>query len=152
MRALFLLGRLVVGGCGIQSGLTRILRATPTGPSESAGDPAVRPRAACVTGALLLAGGLSVIGGVKPRAGLGALVVFLIPTALHTHRFWGEADPRRRTGEMVRFAKNVALAGAALALMQVAEPWPASLDARRAGSDEEMFVRIGGRTLRALPK
>jgi hypothetical protein len=30
------------------------------------------------------------------------------------------------------------------------EPWPASVDAARA-EDEEMFVRLGGRDLRALP-
>jgi hypothetical protein len=51
--------------------------------------------------------------------------------------------------EMTQFLKNLALTGAALALMGVAEPWPASIDAAR--QDEEMFVRLGGRDLRSLP-
>jgi hypothetical protein len=52
-------------------------------------------------------------------------------------------------GQTVNFAKNVALIGAALALMQIDEPWPASIDSAR--TEEEMFVHLGGRDLRALP-
>jgi hypothetical protein len=65
------------------------------------------------------------------------------------HRFWEVDDPQRRTIEMTQFAKNVALIGAALALLQLDEPWPASIDSTRV--DEEMFVRLGGRELRGLP-
>jgi hypothetical protein len=35
-------------------------------------------------------------------------------------------------------------------MMQIEQPWPISVDERRADS-EEMFVRLGGRELRALP-
>jgi hypothetical protein len=52
-------------------------------------------------------------------------------------------------GEMINFTKNLALVGAALALMQIPEPWPVSIDAAR--REEEMYVRLGGRDLRALP-
>jgi len=34
--------------------------------------------------------------------------------------------------------------------MQIEEPWPASLDSAFA-ADEEMYIRLGGRDLRALP-
>jgi hypothetical protein len=40
--------------------------------------------------------------------------------------------------------------GAALALMQIDEPWPISVD-ESCADGEEMFVRLGGRELRALP-
>ena len=50
---------------------------------------------------------------------------------------------------MTNFLKNMALVGAALALMEIREPWPVSVDAARA--DEEMFIRLGGRDLHALP-
>ena len=46
--------------------------------------------------------------------------------------------------------KNMALVGAALSMMQIDEPWPASIDAARA-ADEEMYVRLGGRDFRSLP-
>jgi uncharacterized membrane protein YphA (DoxX/SURF4 family) len=99
---------------------------------------------------MLLAGGLSIIAGLKPRQGLALIIGFLVPVSLQMHRFWDEQDPQQRQAEMIQFMKNMALVGAALALMQVDEPWPASVDAARA-DDEEMFVRLGGRDLRALP-
>jgi hypothetical protein len=45
------------------------------------------------------------------------------------HDFWRIEDPNQRMNDMVNFAKNMALLGAALALMGVEEPWPASLPA-----------------------
>jgi uncharacterized membrane protein YphA (DoxX/SURF4 family) len=102
------------------------------------------------TGGMLLAGGISVIAGLKPRQGLFALVAFLVPTTLQMHRFWEVDDPNQRMLEMTQFAKNMALVGAALALMQIPEPWPASIDSLR-NDDEEMFVHLGGKDLRALP-
>jgi len=39
-------------------------------------------------GALVVAGGLSVMTGIRPRQALGVLVAFLIPESLETHRFW----------------------------------------------------------------
>jgi hypothetical protein len=42
------------------------------------------------------------------------------------HDFWGIEDPNQRVNEMVNFTKNMALLGAALALMGVEETWPAS--------------------------
>jgi hypothetical protein len=50
---------------------------------------------------------------------------------------------------MTNFLKNMALVGAALALMEIRVPWPVSVDGARA--DVEMFIRLGGRDLHALP-
>ncbi len=36
-------------------------------------------------------------------------------------------DPQQRQNEMVNFMKNMAMLGAAMALMAVEEPWPASV-------------------------
>jgi uncharacterized membrane protein YphA (DoxX/SURF4 family) len=110
----------------------------------------VAPTAAVqASGALLLAGGLSVLAGIKPRQGLAALIACLVPLTVQMHRFWDVEDPQQRAMEMTNFAKNMALVGAALALLQVREPWPASVDSAR--RDEEMYVRLGGRDLRRLP-
>jgi putative oxidoreductase len=149
MRALFLLGRALFGGFFVYNGLNHLMRADSMSQyASSKGVPA--PEAAVrSTGGMLMAGGISVIAGLKPRQGLATLVAFLVPTTLQMHRFWEVEDPNQRMLEMTQFAKNVALIGAALALMQLEPPWPASVDNAR--TEEEMFVRIGGRDLRALP-
>jgi putative oxidoreductase len=150
MRSLFLIGRALFGGFFIYSGINHLKHsAVMEGYAASKG---VRAPAAAVNGtaAVLLAGGASVVAGMKPRQGLAALVAFLVPTTLQMHRFWEQEDPQQRMAEMVNFTKNMALIGAALALMQVNEPWPASVDELRA-PDEDMYVRLGGRDLRGLP-
>src|SRR5206468_12454295 len=102
------------------------------------------------SGAMILTGGLSVVAGVKPRQGLALIIGFLVPVSLQMHRFWEVEDPAQRMSEMINFTKNMALVGAALALMQIEEPWPIGVDeARRA--NEDMYIHLGGRDLRALP-
>jgi len=149
MRALFVLGRAIFGGFFAYSGIKHFLQVENM--RQYAGSKGVPAPDAAVraTGAMLVAGGVSVIVGMKPREGLATLIAFLVPTTLQMHQFWKEQDPDRRMIEMTNFAKNMALAGAALALMQIGEPWPASVDRLR--TEEEMFVRLGGRDLRSLP-
>ena len=149
MRALFIVGRALFGGFFAYNGINHLMKIQSMRQyAASKGVP--QPDAAVrATGAMLVAGGASVIAGLKPREGLATLVAFLIPTTLQMHRFWEIEDPAKRQTEMVNFAKNVALIGAALALMQVRQPWPASIESAR--REEEMFVRLGGRDLRALP-
>jgi uncharacterized membrane protein YphA (DoxX/SURF4 family) len=67
-------------------------------------------------GVLLIAGGLSILLGMWPDLGALLLVIFLVPTAVLMHNFWTETDPQARAMEMNQFAKDVALAGAALML------------------------------------
>ena len=150
MRALHLLGRTIFGGYFLYSGIHHFQRTEMM--AQYAGAKGVqRPEEAVrATGAMLVAGGLSVLAGVKPRQGLATLIAFLVPVTLQMHRFWEVQDPQARQSEVINFGKNLALVGAALAMMQIPEPWPASIDALRAG-DEEMFVRLGGRDLRSLP-
>ncbi|HYM23905.1 MAG TPA: hypothetical protein VEU08_11865, partial [Vicinamibacterales bacterium] len=120
--------------------------------SQHAASKGVAAPDAAVTaaGALLTAGGLSILAGIRPRRGLAAIVGFLVPVTLQMHRFWQETDPARRMNETINFAKNAALVGAALTMMQIDEPWPISVDEARADR-EEMFIRLGGRDLRTLP-
>jgi hypothetical protein len=70
------------------------------------------------------------------------------------HRFWEAQDPMARQGEFVNFTKNIALAGAALALMDVPQPWPASLAGRHTQTlnrTRTTYPLISPRELRALP-
>jgi uncharacterized membrane protein YphA (DoxX/SURF4 family) len=59
--------------------------------------------------------------------GAAALVGFLAGVTPIMHDFWNLEDPEKRQGEMINFMKNVALLGGALALMEVEEPWSASV-------------------------
>jgi putative oxidoreductase len=149
MRALHVLGRTIFGGYFLYNGFNHFKQRQMM--SQYAALKGVRSPEVAVqaSGALLLAGGLSVLTGVKPRRGLVALIAFLVPVSLQMHRFWEIDDPQQRMGEMVNFTKNMALVGAALTMMQIREPWPASVDSAR--REEEMYVRLGGRDLRALP-
>jgi uncharacterized membrane protein YphA (DoxX/SURF4 family) len=150
MRALFMLGRGIFGGFFAYNGINQLQHQKEMSQyAASKGVPAAEA-AIPATAALLLGGGLSIMAGMKPKQGLAAIVGFLIPVTLQMHRFWEVRDPEQRMNEMIHFSKNMALVGAALMMLQIPEPWPASVDAARA-ADEEMFIRLGGRDLRSLP-
>jgi putative oxidoreductase len=150
MRSLYVLGRGIFGGYFLYNGINHFLNERMMSTYAASKGVSAPDAAVTSSGALLAAGGLSVLAGVKPKQGLAAIIGFLIPVTLQMHRFWEESDPGRRMNETVNFGKNVALIGAALTMLQIAEPWPISLDEARR-DDEEMFIRLGGRDLRALP-
>jgi putative oxidoreductase len=150
MRTFFVLGRTIFGGFFAYSGVNHLQHAENMGQYAAAKGVPAPEQTVQATGALLLAGGISVMTGFKPRQGLTALIAFLVPVSFKMHRFWEETDAQKRQDEMVHFMKNMALVGAALAMMQIDEPWPASIDAAFA-ADEEMYIRLGDRDLRSLP-
>ena len=78
------------------------------------------------TGAVLIAGGTSVLLGLKPKLGAAAIVGFLAGVSPIMHDFWNE-DAEQRMNDMINFTMNLALVGGATALMAVEEPWPASI-------------------------
>lgn len=80
-----------------------------------------------LTGLMLLAGGLSVLLGYYARLGAALLAMFLIPTAVLMHRFWGLENPGLEAAQFAHFMKNMALAGAALLMIQTGSG-PGSLD------------------------
>ena len=149
MRPLFVLGRAMFGGFFLYNGINHLLHEKMMSQYAAAKGTPAPDAAVTASGAMLIAGGLSVLAGVKPRQGLAAIIGFLIPVSLQMHRFWEIDDPQTRMAETINFSKNMALVGAALTMLQIGEPWPVSIDSAR--RDEEMFVRLGGRDLRALP-
>jgi uncharacterized membrane protein YphA (DoxX/SURF4 family) len=76
---------------------------------------------------LLLLGGASILLGMKPKIGTAAVIAFLAAVSPMMHDFWTQKDPSQRQTDMIHFSKNMALLGAALALMGMEEPWPASV-------------------------
>ena len=84
---LFLLARVLFGGVLAFTGLNHFLDTeSMAGYAEFKGLPA--PRASVLlSGGLLIFGGLSLIAGVFPAVGAGALAVFLIASGLAMHNF-----------------------------------------------------------------
>jgi uncharacterized membrane protein YphA (DoxX/SURF4 family) len=124
---LLLVGRIVFGVFFVMSGINHFRNVKMmSGYAGSKGVPA--PALAVVgTGVILVAGGLSVVLGLLPVVGLVLLILFLVPTAFLMHDFWKVEDPMMRAAEQVNFLKNVALAGAAFALLYGAASWPLTL-------------------------
>src|SRR5690242_3199995 len=114
MRALFVIGRALFGGFFAYNGINHFLNLQSMSQYASAKGVPQPDAAVRATGAMLVAGGASILAGLKPRQGLAAIVGFLIPTTLQMHRFWEVDDPNQRLIEMTQFGKNVALIGAAL--------------------------------------
>ncbi len=67
-----------------------------------------------LTGAMLVAGGLSVLFGIFADAGALILFAFLVPTAFIMHPFWKAEDPQMQQMQMAQFMKNISLSGACL--------------------------------------
>lgn len=134
MKALFVAGRILFGGFFAINGLNHFFQlGFMAGFAQMKGVPSPA-FAVALTGVLLLAGGLSILFGAWPRVGVALLMVFLLPTSVIMHDFWSVPDPMLRTVEVTSFMKNMALAGAALMLLAVPEPWVGSFSKRRSGT------------------
>ncbi|HKW17629.1 MAG TPA: DoxX family protein [Terriglobales bacterium] len=127
MRAPFLLGRLLFGGYFVYAGINHFKQSREL--SQYAGSKKVpKPDLAVkATGTMLIVGGTSILLGIKPKLGILAVLGFLSGVSPIMHDFWNQEDQQQRMNDMINFTKNLALAGAATALMGVEEPWPASV-------------------------
>jgi putative oxidoreductase len=119
-----LLGRAIFGGYFLYSGIGHFLnRRMMTEYARAKGVPL--PAAAVVsTGLMLVAGGSSLIAGVKPKAGASLISTFLLGVSPQMHAFWKEQDQQARMQEMINFTKNMALVGGAMFAAAHPEPWP----------------------------
>ena len=112
-RILFILATLSAGVMGhlANSGMM-------AGYAQSKGVPAAR-FVVLVTGVQIVAGSLMVALGIWPDLGALLLALFLIPTAIIMHRFWGLEDQGQRMTEQTQFNKDLSLGGAALVMFAV---------------------------------
>jgi putative oxidoreductase len=85
-----------------------------------------------LSGALAIAGGLSILLGYRAKLGAWLIVLFLIPVTLMLHKFWTVSDPMMAQMQMILFMKNISMLGGALLITQFGAG-PFSLDARRSG-------------------
>ncbi len=126
MKALFLIGRSILGGFFLYSGINHFLHKegmTQYAASKNLPNPEL---AILASGAVLAAGGASLILGMKPKIGAVSIIGFLAAASPMFHDFWNVDDPQAKQQQMINFSKNMALLGAALALAGV-EEWPLSI-------------------------
>jgi putative oxidoreductase len=127
----FVIGRMMFGGFFIYNGINHFVHTRELAHYAGAKhvpEPDLAVRAA---GVAMLIGGTSVLLGLKPKVGAAAIIGFLATVSPTIHSFWADEDPGARQADMINFGKNLALLGAALALVGVEEPWPASLSRKK---------------------
>jgi len=119
------------GGFFLYNGINHLREAKSMAPyAGSKGVPS--PELAIKLSAIpLIAGGASILLGAKPKLGAMAILGFLAGVSPIMHDFWRNDDPNQKMNDMINFMKNMALAGGALALMGVDEPWEASVPTER---------------------
>ena len=127
MKAVFLIGRLMFGGFFLYNGINHLKERKSLAQYAQTKNVPLAEAAVAGTGVVLIAGGASILLGIKPRLGTAAIAGFLAGVSPVMHDFWRVNEPNQRMNEMINFSKNMALIGSALALMGVDEPWPASV-------------------------
>lgn len=127
MKLPFVIGRALFGGFFLYNGIHHLLRSDQLSQYAGAKHVPMPDVAVKASGVALIVGGASILLGVKPKYGAAAVIAFLAAASPSIHNFWTAEDPHERQNEMINFAKNMALAGGALALAGVEEPWPASV-------------------------
>jgi uncharacterized membrane protein YphA (DoxX/SURF4 family) len=127
MKAAFVIGRLIFGSFFLYNGINHLKQRKSLAQYADTKNVPLPDAAVTATGVVLLAGGASIVLGVKPKLGAAAIAGFLAGVSPVMHNFWSIQDPNQRMNEMINFSKNLALLGSALALMGVDEPCPASV-------------------------
>lgn len=121
--AALLAARAIYGGYFVYNGINHLVNRRMM--ADYARSKGVRAADATVvaSGLMIIAGGTSLVLGVRPKVGVGLISGFLLAVSPQIHAFWKEDDPQRRMAEMVNFTKNIALVGASLFAAALPEPW-----------------------------
>lgn len=117
MKAVYVMGRFLVGGYFLYSGINHFQHRKQMKQYASAKGVDQPDTAVLGTGALMVASGLSLMLGLKPALGAMGVVTFLAAVSPQMHDFWNVQQPEQRQNEMIHFSKNMALAAAALAFV-----------------------------------
>ena len=126
MKALFLIGRTMLGGFFIYNGVHHFQETKGMAQYAGAKNIPNPETAVLASGALMVAGGASMVLGLKPRWGALSIIGFLATASPLFHDFWNENDPQAKQQQMIHFSKNMAILGGALALAGI-EDWPLSI-------------------------
>src|SRR5438105_4291871 len=130
-----LLGRVVFSFFFIYSGFNHLTKLSTYAQYAGASGVPAPTLLTALSGLMLLAGGLSILLGVKVRWGSLLIALFLVSAAFTVHKFWGIADPMMANNQLAHFWKNIALTGACLMFYGLATlypgRWPYSIGAGR---------------------
>jgi len=119
-----LIGRVVFSFFFIYSGFNHLTKLSAYSQYAGASGVPAPTLATAVSGLMLLAGGLSILLGVKPSWGAILIALFLVPAAFTVHKFWGIADPMQAANQAAHFWKNITLTGACLMIYASATLYP----------------------------
>lgn len=145
MKTPFLIGRILFGGFFLYNGVHHLMERKNMATYTATKGVPLPELAVTATAVPLIAGGASLLLGLKPKWGALAVIGFLAGVSPIMHDFWRNEDPNERMNNIKSFMSNLALAGGALALMGVEEPWEASVKRPTLGQK----VRKIGRQLAA---
>jgi uncharacterized membrane protein YphA (DoxX/SURF4 family) len=117
MKAIYVLGRFLVGGFFLYNGINHFQHRQQL--TQYAGAKGIeQPQTAVLgSGALMVASGLSMMLGMKPALGALGALTFLAAVSPQMHDFWNVQDAGQRQSETINFSKNMALAAATLAFI-----------------------------------
>jgi putative oxidoreductase len=115
MDIVFLIGRILLAVPFVQSGV--MLHFSRQGVEYARAYNAPAPGLMVpLSGAAIVAGGLSVALGIWGDLGALVLAAFALAILPFMHAFWKEEDAQAQQMQMVNFVKNVSMAGGALIL------------------------------------
>jgi putative oxidoreductase len=127
MDTAFLIGRIIFGGYWLMAAINHFKNLNHMSEYAKAKGTPLPKLAVTGTGALLLAGGLSMLFGVFAPIGIALLIVFLLGVSVQVHSFWKVDDAQLKQIDVTNFTKNMALIGALLMFLLLPRPWPMSL-------------------------
>jgi putative oxidoreductase len=127
-REIWLLGRVVLGGLFLMSGIEKLMGLDQFAASlVNGGIPdTIAPMLALVAAAAETLGGFCIVVGLATNWASLLMMAFTIIAAFVAHRFW-EADGAARMTQMNHFTKNMMIA-AAFCMLYVAGGGPCSID------------------------
>jgi putative oxidoreductase len=130
MDELFLFGRVIFGGYFVYNGVNHFINTAVLAQFAAAKGVPMPELSVMLAGALMLAGGLSILFGLWPHLGSLCIALFLLVVTPAMHNFWAATDAQQRLADMMNFMKNGALLGSTLMLYGVPTPWAYSLESR----------------------
>jgi putative oxidoreductase len=107
---LWLLGRILLGGIFVQSGLAKLMDLNGFAALLAAGGVPAASVLAPIAAAVEFGGGLAIVLGLGTRYAALLMIGFVIAATLISHRFWS-APPAEGAEQMIQFAKNAAIIG-----------------------------------------
>lgn len=117
MRVIYGLGRAVMGGFFLYNGVNHLTHTAAREGYAAAKQVQYPHLSVKASGAVLAAAGASMILGLKPKLGALGALGFLAVASAQMHDFWNFSDQQQRQADLIQFAKNVALMGAALTVV-----------------------------------